>query len=70
MLRNRAVVSLVDDFTTGGFREVIDDPKYRDQNGPAAGVHKLVLCSGKIYWELAAARDKRDLDDVAIVRIE
>jgi 2-oxoglutarate decarboxylase len=39
MLRNRAVVSPLDDFTTGGFREVIDDPKYRDQDRPAAGVH-------------------------------
>jgi 2-oxoglutarate decarboxylase len=75
MLRNRAVVSPLDDFTTGGFREVIDDPRFRDtatsgDGGPAADVQKLVLCSGKIYWELAAARDKQDRDDVAIVRIE
>ena len=33
-------------------------------------VQKLVLCSGKIYWELAAARDKRGVDNIAIVRIE
>jgi multifunctional 2-oxoglutarate metabolism enzyme len=75
MLRNRAVVSPLDDFTSGGFREVIDDPRYRDaasnrDGGPAAGVRKLLMCSGKIYWELAAARDKRDIDDTAIVRIE
>ena len=50
--------SPVDDFTEGGFREVIDDPRFRDQNGPAAGVTTLLLCSGKIFWELAAARDK------------
>ena len=70
MLRNRAVVSPVEDFTSGGFREVIDDPRYRDADGPADGVTKLVLCSGKIYWELAAARDKQGVDDTAIVRIE
>jgi multifunctional 2-oxoglutarate metabolism enzyme len=75
MLRNRAVVSPLADFTGGGFREVIDDPRFRDtatsgDGGPAADVQKLVLCSGKIYWELAAARDKQDRDDVAIVRIE
>jgi 2-oxoglutarate decarboxylase len=70
MLRNRAVVSPLDDFTTGTFREVIDDPQHRDQDGPAAGVTTLLLCSGKIYWELAAARDKRKIDDTAIVRIE
>jgi len=34
------------------------------------GVRKLLLCSGKIYWELAAARDKCKIDDTAIVRIE
>ena len=75
MLRNRAVVSPVDDFTKGGFREVIDDPRFRDQNGPAAGVTTLLLCSGKIFWELAAARDKLPKndprrDDTAIVRVE
>jgi multifunctional 2-oxoglutarate metabolism enzyme len=70
MLRNRAVVSPVEDFTGGGFREVIDDPRHRDRDAAAEGVQKLVLCSGKIYWELAAARDKQDRDDVAIVRIE
>jgi 2-oxoglutarate decarboxylase len=70
MLRNRAVVSPVSDFTEGCFREVIDDPRYRDADGPADGVTKLVLCSGKIYWELAAARDKQGVDDTAIVRIE
>jgi 2-oxoglutarate decarboxylase len=70
MLRNRAVVSPVSDFTEGCFREVIDDPRYRGADGPADGVTKLVLCSGKIYWELAAARDKQGVDDTAIVRIE
>jgi 2-oxoglutarate decarboxylase len=75
MLRNRAVVSPVSDFTSGEFREVIDDPKFRDADGPATGVTKLLLCSGKIYWELAAARDKHgqndgQSDDTAIVRIE
>jgi 2-oxoglutarate decarboxylase len=91
MLRNRAVVSPVEDFTTGQFREVIDDPRFRsdrsgadastprsarsnrpapDQDGPATGFRRLLLCSGKIYWELAATRDSRGLDEVAIVRIE
>ena len=70
MLRNRAVVSPVSDFTGGRFRSVIDDPRYRENDGPAADVHRLVLCCGKIFWELAAARDKREIDDTAIVRIE
>ena len=70
MLRNRAVVSPLSDFTEGGFHEVIDDVRYREADGPAEGVTKLVLCAGKIYWELATAREKKGVDDVAIVRVE
>ena len=70
MLRNRAVVSPLSDFIGGRFRTVIDDPRHRENDGPAADVHRLVLCSGKIFWELAAAREKRKADDTAIVRIE
>jgi 2-oxoglutarate decarboxylase len=70
MLRNRAVVSPLSDFTGGRFRSVIDDPRYRENDGPAGDVHRVLLCSGKIYWELAAARDKRDVTDTAVVRLE
>ena len=75
MLRNKAAVSPLPDFTGGRFREVIDDPRYRKNGGPAAEIHRILLCSGKIYWELAAARDKLPKndphrDDTAIVRIE
>jgi multifunctional 2-oxoglutarate metabolism enzyme len=70
MLRNRAVVSPLSDFTGGRFRPVIDDPRFRENDGPATGVHRVLLCSGKIYYELAAARDKRGVEDTAIVRIE
>ncbi|GAA2556741.1 multifunctional oxoglutarate decarboxylase/oxoglutarate dehydrogenase thiamine pyrophosphate-binding subunit/dihydrolipoyllysine-residue succinyltransferase subunit [Pseudonocardia hydrocarbonoxydans] len=70
MLRNRAVVSPVSDFTGGRFRSVIDDPLYRGNDGPAGDVRRVLLCSGKIYWELAAQREKRGVEDVAIVRIE
>jgi multifunctional 2-oxoglutarate metabolism enzyme len=70
MLRNRAVVSPLSDFTGSRFRPVIDDPRFRENDGPATGVHRVLLCSGKIYYELAAARDKRGVEDTAIVRIE
>jgi 2-oxoglutarate decarboxylase len=70
MLRNKAVVSPVSDFTGGRFRPVIDDPRYRTDDGPAASVQKVLLCSGKIYWELAQHREKQDIDNVAIVRLE
>ncbi len=71
MLRAKQVVSPVADFTGGRFRSVIDDPQFRGSDGAAPGVRKVLLCSGKIYWELAAAREKRGgIDDTAIVRIE
>ena len=75
MLRNRAVVSPLSDFIGGRFRTVIDDPRYRENDGPAADIHRILLCSGKIFWELAGARNKLPeehphRDDTAIVRIE
>ncbi|MBN9097281.1 MULTISPECIES: multifunctional oxoglutarate decarboxylase/oxoglutarate dehydrogenase thiamine pyrophosphate-binding subunit/dihydrolipoyllysine-residue succinyltransferase subunit [unclassified Pseudonocardia] len=71
MLRAKQVVSPLADFTGGRFRSVIDDPQFRETDGPAAGVRRVLLCSGKIYWELAAAREKQGgISDTAIVRIE
>lgn len=48
------------------FKTVIDDPA----NLPAAGVTRIALCSGKVYHSLAAARDKANVTDVALVRVE
>ncbi|TQM42812.1 2-oxoglutarate decarboxylase [Pseudonocardia cypriaca] len=70
MLRAKQVVSPLSDFTGGRFRPVIDDPRFRDGDGVATGVRRVLLCSGKIYYELAAVRDKRSIDDIALVRIE
>ncbi len=67
MLRNKAAVSSVADFTEESrFSSVFDDPSVGD---PSA-VRKLLLVSGKLYYELAAEREKRGLTDVALVRIE
>ena len=73
MLRNkRGRVARVADFTDGRFQPVIDDPRYREHDGPAAGVAQVLLSSGKLYCELDADRDKRQghHDDTAIVRLE
>jgi multifunctional 2-oxoglutarate metabolism enzyme len=70
MLRARQAVSPLSDFTDGRFRPVIDDPHHRDADGPVSGVERVLLCSGKIYYELAAARDKRGIENTAIVRVE
>ncbi|MPY82810.1 MAG: multifunctional oxoglutarate decarboxylase/oxoglutarate dehydrogenase thiamine pyrophosphate-binding subunit/dihydrolipoyllysine-residue succinyltransferase subunit [Actinophytocola sp.] len=66
MLRNKAVTSDIEGFTEGSkFLSVIDDA----ETEPGA-VRKVLLTSGKLYWELVAERDKRGANDVAIVRIE
>ncbi|SEO59079.1 multifunctional oxoglutarate decarboxylase/oxoglutarate dehydrogenase thiamine pyrophosphate-binding subunit/dihydrolipoyllysine-residue succinyltransferase subunit [Amycolatopsis saalfeldensis] len=66
MLRNKAATSSVADFTgSSRFMSVIDDT-----TPDPAKVRKVLLTSGKLYWELVAERTKREADDVAIVRIE
>jgi 2-oxoglutarate dehydrogenase E1 component len=68
LLRLKAAVSQLDEFTTGSFAPVIGDPT------AGAGVRKVLLCSGKVYYDLAAARAERFArtgeDDIAIVRVE
>ncbi|MGW5642361.1 multifunctional oxoglutarate decarboxylase/oxoglutarate dehydrogenase thiamine pyrophosphate-binding subunit/dihydrolipoyllysine-residue succinyltransferase subunit [Saccharopolyspora sp. NPDC003752] len=67
MLRLKAATSPVEDFTNGSkFTSVIDDPAQPDP----ANVRNVVLCTGKLYYELAAHRDKEGITDTAIVRLE
>ncbi|MEU1527691.1 multifunctional oxoglutarate decarboxylase/oxoglutarate dehydrogenase thiamine pyrophosphate-binding subunit/dihydrolipoyllysine-residue succinyltransferase subunit [Nocardia rhamnosiphila] len=70
MLRNKAVVSDLKDFTESKFRSVFDEPTYEQGIGDRAAVKRILLTSGKLYYELAAAKAKRKRDDVAIVRVE
>jgi 2-oxoglutarate decarboxylase len=66
MLRNKAAVSPLEDFTKSKFISVVDDP-----TGPTPSeVTKVLLTSGKIYYELAAEQAKRGVADTAIVRLE
>ncbi|WP_236789190.1 multifunctional oxoglutarate decarboxylase/oxoglutarate dehydrogenase thiamine pyrophosphate-binding subunit/dihydrolipoyllysine-residue succinyltransferase subunit [Amycolatopsis sp. GM8] len=66
MLRNKAATSAVEDFTDQSkFMSVIDDVEV-----DPAKARKVLLTSGKLYWELVAERTKREAHDVAIVRIE
>ena len=65
MLRNKAAVSPVEDFTAGKFQSVIADASV----DPAA-VKKVLFTSGKLYWELDAYRRANDIIDTAVVRIE
>ncbi|WP_461155215.1 multifunctional oxoglutarate decarboxylase/oxoglutarate dehydrogenase thiamine pyrophosphate-binding subunit/dihydrolipoyllysine-residue succinyltransferase subunit [Saccharopolyspora tripterygii] len=66
MLRLKAATSPVEDFTEGKFTSVIDDPAQPDPSQ----VTKLVLCTGKLYYELAAYREKNGITDTAVARLE
>ena len=66
MLRLRAATSQVEDFTSGTFLPVIGDEAAAEKGG----VSKVVLTTGKLHWELKAAREKRGADEVALVRLE
>jgi 2-oxoglutarate dehydrogenase complex, dehydrogenase (E1) component, and related enzymes len=66
LLRLPAATSTVADLTQGGFRPVIDDAEITD----GASVEKVVMCSGKVYYDLIEARKKSGETRVAIVRLE
>jgi len=66
LLRLPAASSTIGDLENGGFKPVIDDAEIGD---PAA-VKKVVLCSGKLYYDLMDARKKAQESRVAIVRLE
>ncbi|MET4611558.1 2-oxoglutarate decarboxylase [Rhodococcus sp. PvR044] len=70
MLRNKAAVSDLADFTTGKFRSVFEEPEYETGGGERDKVKRVLLVSGKLYWELLARKQKDNREDIAIVRIE
>ncbi len=65
LLRHPRCISSLDDLATGKFSEIFDDGA-ADVNT----VTKLILCSGKIYFELLEQKEKELANDVAIIRIE
>ena len=70
MLRNKAAVSDIRDFTEQKFRSVMEEPTYTDGDGDRGKVKRILLTSGKIYYELVARKAKDKREDVGIVRIE
>jgi 2-oxoglutarate dehydrogenase E1 component len=64
MLRLKAAASMPQDFTAGTFRPVIADTI------DPAQVRRAVLCSGKVYYDLLAEREKRGENSVALIRLE
>ena len=57
-------------FTEIKFRSVLEEPTYEDGIGDRSKVTRILLTSGKIYYELAARKAKDNRDDIAIAAIE
>ncbi len=65
-LRHAGTYSSMNAFTTGGFREVIDDSFVVE----SSQVRKVLFCSGKLYYDLAERQQKENKRDTAIIRVE
>jgi 2-oxoglutarate dehydrogenase E1 component len=66
LLRHKLATSSLDELSGGGFLPVIGDPDVQDK----AAVQRVVLCSGKVYYDLLERKRDAGLEDVAIIRIE
>ncbi len=65
-LRHVRSQSAIEEFTKGGFKEVIDDPNVKT----AGKVKRVILCSGKVYFDLSEKQLEEKRTDIAIVRLE
>ncbi|MEO1434793.1 MAG: 2-oxoglutarate dehydrogenase E1 component [Bacteroidota bacterium] len=70
LLRHKRCVSSIDEVTKGHFRELIDDPIAGKNKTSISKVKRLLVCSGKIYYDLLDRQEAEDRKDVAIVRLE
>jgi 2-oxoglutarate dehydrogenase E1 component len=65
LLRLRQAASALEELSEGAFRPVLDDP-----DAPRERVRRLVLCSGKIYYDIVGHEARAEADDVAVARLE
>lgn len=66
LLRHPDATSSLDDLVDGKFQRILPDVGDRD----ASAVKRVLLCSGRVYYDLAAERARREANDVAILRFE
>jgi 2-oxoglutarate dehydrogenase E1 component len=65
LLRHHRVICAWDELVDGGFQKVLADPRE-----PTRPIGRILLCMGKMYYDLEKARDEQGRDDLALVRIE
>jgi 2-oxoglutarate dehydrogenase E1 component len=66
LLRAEFASSRAEEFTSGKFEEILGSPEV----GPASKMKRVILCSGKVYYDLINHRAEKKIDDAAIIRVE
>ena len=66
LLRHKEAISTIEDLAHGHFHNVLDETDEMNKDK----VRRVVICSGKVYYDLRAARREREIDDIAILRME
>ncbi len=66
LLRHKEAISTLEDLAEGHFHNVLDETDDLDKSR----VQRIVFCSGKVFYDLRAARRERQLDNIAIIRLE
>jgi 2-oxoglutarate dehydrogenase E1 component len=69
LLRNKDATSPLSEFVRGSFQTVIADSR-EEVNKKADKVKRVIVCSGKVYYDLVKKREEKGADDVAILRVE
>jgi 2-oxoglutarate dehydrogenase E1 component len=67
LLRNKDATSPLAEFTRGEFRTVIGE---QNEAVAAAKVRRVIVCSGKVYYDLVKRREEKKMEDVAVLRVE
>ncbi len=66
LLRHKEAVSTLEDLADGHFQTVIDET----DGLRASKIKRVIMCSGKVFYDLRAARREREINDIALIRIE
>src|SRR5690606_31959823 len=66
LLRHRECSSSLEELATGQFQRVIPDDQFDD----LGDAERILLCTGKLYYELRDRRDELELKNIAIIRVE
>jgi 2-oxoglutarate dehydrogenase E1 component len=66
LLRHKEAISTIDELAEGHFHNVLDETDELD----GSKVERIILCSGKVFYDLRNARREREIDNIAILRLE